>query len=100
MRQDSRPPVAWYRRLYGRVAIGYALLLPLLLAAQAAAVVTLANQRDRTHGTERLERAQVARHLALVSQRLEQRLASLTDLVAGLQPRARLFVVMRTAQVR
>ena len=102
MRQDSAPAsVAWYRTLYGRVAIGYALLLPLLLVAQAAAVVALANQRDRTHGTERLERAQVARHLALLlSQRLERTpTASLTDLVEGLQPRARLFVVMTNGAV-
>ena len=46
----------WHHSLYGRVAIGYAVLLPFLLAAQAAAVVALANQRDHTNGIERLER--------------------------------------------
>jgi signal transduction histidine kinase len=87
--------------LYGRVAIGYAVLLPVLLVAQAAAVIALANQRDRTHSTERLERAQVARHLALLlSQRLEQTPhAPLADLVIGLQPSARLFVVMKNGTV-
>ena len=80
---------------------GTPVLLPVLLAAQAAAVIALANQRDRTHGTERLERAQVARHLALlVSQRLEgSPQAPLAGLVAGLQPSTRLFVVMKTGAV-
>lgn len=87
----------WHRSLYGRVAIGYALLLPFLLAAQAAAVVTLANQREQGNGRERLERAQVAQHLALiVTQRLQASPgAELSDAVAGLQPSARLFVVLK-----
>ncbi len=98
---NGRLLVPWYRSLYGRVALGYAVLLPLLLAAQAAAVVILANQRDQTNGTERLERSQVARHLALlVSERLQEHPgASLTELVAGLQPSARLFVVMKSGDV-
>jgi signal transduction histidine kinase len=93
--------VPWYRSLYGRVALSYAVLLPILLAAQAAAVITLANQRESIDGRERLERAQVARHLALmVSDRLEQTPgAALPDLVAGLQPAARLFVVMKDGDV-
>lgn len=95
------PVLRWYRSLYGRVALGYALLLPVLLGAQAAAVVALANQRDQTSASERLERAQVARHVAqTVSQRLEASPgAGLGDLVEGLQPASRIFVVMRSGAV-
>lgn len=91
----------WCRTLYGRVALGYAVLLPVLLAAQAAAVVALSNQRDQTNGSERLERAQVSRHVAqTVSQRLAASPdAGLADLVTGLQPASRIFLVMRDGVV-
>lgn len=94
--------VPLHQSLYGRVALAYSVLLPILLAAQAAAVIVLANRRDHINRVERQERAQLAQKLALViSDRLTQSAgdAPLDAIIGDLEPHGRLFVVMRDGTV-
>ena len=60
-RHRRRARLPWYRSLYGRVAIGYAVLLPLLLVGSGRRRRDSGQPAGPHHGTERLERVQVAR---------------------------------------
>ena len=93
--------VPLHQSLYGRVALAYAVLLPILLVAQAAAVIVLVNRRDHINRVERPERARLAARAAhALSERLAQSPGEPVDrLLADLEPRDRLFAVMQNGDI-
>lgn len=93
--------VPLHQSLYGRVALAYAILLPILLAAQAAAVIVLVNRRDHINRVERPERGRLTAQAAhALSERLiESPGKPVSALLADLEPRDRLFAVMQNGDV-
>jgi signal transduction histidine kinase len=87
--------MAWHRSLYGRIAIGYLLLMTIALAAQGAVILWMVdrNARSRPPGTTRLLADELERQL---------RMDPATDLQAfaeSIRPGQHVFVVMKDGRV-
>lgn len=92
--------VTWHRSLYLRIALGYVASIALLLTAQWIIFINLADRRDESNETERLDRLQLTRELSEeLSQLLDTSPLDISVLVPTLHTDEHVFVIMRDGRV-
>ena len=87
--------VVWHRSLYGRIAIGYLLLMTIALAAQGAVILWMVdrNARSRPPGTTRLLADELERQLQ------GNPSIDLQEFAETIRPGQHVFVVMKDGRV-
>src|SRR4051812_11480188 len=98
---DDHMHVAWHRSLYARTALGFILILAIMLAVQAAIFLWLLDRRDQSTDAEHASRLERTRAIsAALSRTLEQsQNLDLDSAVAPLRHGSRVFVIMKDGRV-
>jgi signal transduction histidine kinase len=90
-----RSGVAWHRSLYGRIAIGYLLLMTIALAAQGSVILWMVdrNARSRPPGTTRLIADELQRKLQ------DNPAVDLQQFTETIRPGQHVFLIMKDGRV-